>query len=225
MTAEERDPQALIAAGMLERLSDFQHDGKTVLASRLGYRATGKFVRTYLARVFDNPGKVFSKEILMPELQDMGAYVEGIHQITEAQARVANRYFEDGTYESACPPLRALLDIMAHGHHEGHDASSPKVRELFTLQSLLASDWYRERLQTKQFRDVEFWRGACRRIEGFLADPDHHDVAKELDLRGRLNYAEQQLAKVTANAYLDELAGTLGADPLAPVDSEIARLA
>lgn len=225
MTAEERDPQALIAAGMLERLSDFQHDGKTVLASRLGYRATGKFVRTYLARVFDNPGKVFSKEILRPELQDMGAYVEGIHQITEAQARVANRYFEDGTYESACPPLRALLDIMAHGHHEGQDASSPKVRELFTLQSLLASDWYRERLQTKQFRDVEFWRGACRRIEGFLADPDHHDVTKELDLQGRLNYASQQLAKVTANAYLDELAGTLGADPLAPVDSEIVRLA
>ena len=36
----ERDPRHLIEAGHLERLTDYEHDGKQVLASRLGWRIT-----------------------------------------------------------------------------------------------------------------------------------------------------------------------------------------
>lgn len=46
MTPEERTPERLIKNGELEKLEDFELDtpgGKqTVLASRLGYRITGK---------------------------------------------------------------------------------------------------------------------------------------------------------------------------------------
>ena len=57
----ERDPRQLIAAGHLERLSDFDHNGERILASRLGYRITQKFVSAYFGRVFDNPAKVFPR--------------------------------------------------------------------------------------------------------------------------------------------------------------------
>ena len=48
LSEEERNPAFLISEGMLEPLTDFEHDGETIMASRLGYRITAKFVHTYL---------------------------------------------------------------------------------------------------------------------------------------------------------------------------------
>ncbi|MEO6056849.1 MAG: hypothetical protein ABIQ49_08415, partial [Gemmatimonadales bacterium] len=118
----ERDPKRLIEAGHLEPLRDYEYAGKPVLASRLGYRITAKFVHTFFGRVFDNPTAVFTEEILKPEVQDPAVFADGVNNIVEAQERVAAAYFTDGTIEDACPPLKSLLHIMAHGHYEGKDA-------------------------------------------------------------------------------------------------------
>ena len=130
-------PKQLIEAGHLEKLEDYDLDGKRVLASRLGYRITSKFVHTFFGRVFDNPASVFTDEILRPETQDPAVFADGVNNIVEAQERVAAMYFEDGSIDDACPPLRALLHIMAYGKWEGKDAHHPEVRALFTRESLL----------------------------------------------------------------------------------------
>ena len=140
-----------------------------MLASRLGYRITAKFVRTFFGRVFDHPARVFDEAFLRPETQDLEAFVDGIHNITEAQQRVARQYFEDGSIEDACPPLRALLSIMAEGTFEGKDAHHPDIRRLFTLDALLASDWYRERLAAKQRGDERLWRRHLGYLDALLA--------------------------------------------------------
>ena len=49
MGPEERDPQN-DRVGMLEKIEDIETESGTVPASRLGYRITRKFVRTYLGR-------------------------------------------------------------------------------------------------------------------------------------------------------------------------------
>ncbi len=225
MGPDERDPAAMIAAGMLEKIDDFEHAGETVPASRLGYRITAKFVRTYLARVFDNPAKVFTDQILKPELQDAPSYIDGILHIAEAQRKVAQRYFDDGTYASACPPLQAILSIMAEGQYQGCDASSSEVRSMFTAEALLESGWYRERLETKQHRDIELWIKAKHRIQQYLADPIHMDVVEELNLQKRLRYAERQMARVSSDQYVDQLIGTIGADPLHAARTDVSLLA
>src|SRR5690606_28014186 len=107
---------------LLERVDDFEHDGRKIPASRLGYRITYLFVRSYLGRLFDNPAKVFDEAMLRPETQSMDSYVDGILNIVETQEKVARTYFEDGSVETAIPPLKAILHIMAHGHFEGKDA-------------------------------------------------------------------------------------------------------
>ncbi len=66
----ERDPNRMIAEGLLEKIEDYQFEGRTIRASRLGYRITSRFVRHYFGRVFDNPSKVFDERILRPEVQD-----------------------------------------------------------------------------------------------------------------------------------------------------------
>ncbi len=216
MTAEERDPKKLIAEGMLKPIADFEANGVTIPASRLGYRITRKFVRTYLARVFNNPSKVFSDDILQPELQDPESFADGILHIAEAQKRVALNYMEDLGYELASPPLRAVLSIMAYGEYEGKQATDPEVRALFTRESLLASDWYRRRLAAKKRCDIDHWKAMEARLQALLDSEKDDDLVEGLDIRGRLDYARQQLAIVEAPDYEESLVGTLGVDPMQP---------
>jgi hypothetical protein len=214
MGPEERDPNFLIEQGMLEQLKDYVHEGKNIPASRLGYRITDKFVRTFLARVFDNPSKVFPTELLKPEEQDPESFADGILHITEAQQRVAKLYFEDGSFEAACPPLQAVLSILVHGNYNGHDASSPEVRNLFTRESLLNSDWYRERLETQQHREVSLWTNGKQRLEACIAEGSLRGEEDALDLKGRLQFVIEQLSKSMSADFVDTLCGTIGADPI-----------
>jgi hypothetical protein len=210
----ERDPKRLIEAGHLEKLADYEFGGRKVLASRLGYRITAKFVRNFFGRVFDNPTAVFTEEILRPEIQDPAVFADGIDNIVEAQQRVAEAYFADGTIEDACPPLKALLHIMAQGHYQGKDAQHPEIRALFTREALLASDWYRERLAIKQERDVALWQRHVRNLTQFLARAGHREEAERLGIAERLEHARAELARVSHPEYPASLVGTIGADPI-----------
>ena len=214
LSPEEREPAHLIAHGHLERLADFDHGGRPVPASRLGYRITHKFVRTYFGRIFDNPSKVFDDAILRPETQDAAQFADGILNIVEAQQKVAAEYLADGSVADACPPLRALLHIMATGAWNGMDVHHPDVRAMFTRDYLLGSDWYQARLRQKQRVDVALWHRHGTTLDAFMAHPRNADEAGRLDLAGRRDRAAAELARVSAAGYLDVLVGTLGADPL-----------
>jgi hypothetical protein len=63
---------------------------------------------------------------------------------------------------------------------------------------MLASEWYAERLRVKQERDVALWKRHIAALEDAAA----------------IEGARKELARVSAAAYLEELVGTIGADPL-----------
>ena len=220
MGPEERDPAALIKKGAMVKVDDFEHNGVSIPASRLGYRMSKRFLRNYLARVFDNPEKVFTESILKPELQDMDSYADGILHIVEAQRRVAQQYLNDDSFNLACPPLQAILMIMATGDWNGFDLQSPEVRQMFTREYLLQSDWYSLRLAKKQEVDLAFWQRNIKYLEAFLSQENRAETAKELQLKSRLDFARRQLERVSDSAFLEELVGTLGRDPLVPSTAE-----
>lgn len=184
-----------------------------MLASRLGYRITHLFADRFLGRIFETPNAVLTEEILRPEKQDLAMYVSGIHAITETQARVARQYFEDGSVDAACPPIKALLHIMAHGHFEGMAASDPRVRQMFTREALITSDWYKERLLTKQQRDIALWQRHLQSLETFRVNSTQQSVPRGFGLEGRIEAARAMLEEVRSEAYLASLNGMLGADP------------
>ena len=215
MTAEERDPANLIADRCLEKCRDFTHDGKPVLAGRLGYRINSRFVRRFFGRVFNHPNSVCTEEMLRPELQGMDIFVDGMDNIIATQKRVAQMYFNDGSVEQACPPLKALLHIMLHDQWEGQGLENPAFRKLFTRESLLASDWYAARLAAKQAVDRRLWRRHIDYLDKFLKLPSHTDEADRLGILGRLTQARKTLDQVNAPAFLDSLRGTIGAEPIA----------
>ncbi|MEZ6060032.1 MAG: hypothetical protein R3C19_06700 [Planctomycetaceae bacterium] len=214
LSPEERDASFLLQEGLLEKLADFESGGRQIPASRLGYRITSRFIRRFAGRVFDNPGKVFDEAILRPETQDPAAFADGILHIAEAQERVAKNYFMDGCIDLACPPLRALLHIMVEGQYKGKGINDPEIRQLFTLESMLDSDWYVERLKTRRQKDQHLWQRHVSYLQSSLKQPELAADAQRMNLPARLQYAQSQLDRVSSSRYLRELHGTLGADRL-----------
>jgi hypothetical protein len=213
MRVHERDPQYMISEKLLERVKDFTFDGRKILASRLGYRITRVFVERFLGRLFETPDAAFPEELLRPEKQSLELFAAGVDAIVDAQRRVALNYFEDGSVDSACPPLKALLHIMVHGEYEGMNLNSAEFRRLFDREAVLASNWYQERLGVKQERDIALWRRHFAALENFENSGAIVATTPGFSVRDRLREAREQLARVSSPAYLNELRGTIGADP------------
>ncbi len=213
MTPEERTPKFLIANGYLERCTDWTHDGQTVLASRLGWRITDRFVQTFCGRILGNPSTLFGEELLRPELQDAAVFAEGMANIVTTMRTAAECYFADGSIAQAVPPLRALLHVMRDGTWEGLTADAPKFRALFDKDSVLASAWYQARLAAQQMRDIAQLESQAAYLEKFLARANYTDVAAKLGIRDRLATTLAAATTAKSPAYLPSLTGTLGVDP------------
>ncbi len=209
MSEREREPAFLIAHGYLEKISDFEFEGRRVLGSRLGYRITPRFVEHFLGRIFQTPNAVLSEDMLRPELQGMAPYAAGIDAIVETQTRVASSYFADGSVEAACPPLKALLHIMVYGHYQGLRSEDPAFRALFERETMLASAWYEERLVTKQRRSIELFRRHAAALDAKL----QASTTPAPDLVARRKLVGLELERMSTERFLAELVGTLGADP------------
>jgi len=208
MSEVDRDPAFLLEHGYLEKVCDFEHQGRRVPASRLGYRITARFVERFLARIFQTPAAVFTEDMLRPEQQGLDPYVSGIDAIVDTQTRVAQSYFEDGSIEAACPPLCALLHVMAHGHHQGLGIEDPSLRSLFSREALLESDWYKERLLVKQQRDAALLERHAQTLAAVEATG--HAPARLPELKQEV---QARLTWVRSAGYVEQLRGGLGADP------------
>jgi hypothetical protein len=214
MTPEERDPKFLIANHFLEKCADFEHAGKKVLASRLGWRINARFVHAFFGRVFNHPHAVFTEAMLKPELQSQEIFADGMDNVVATQKRVAKMYFDDGSIAQACPPLKALLHIMLEDQFEGQGPENPEFRKLFTRENLLASPWYAARLAAKQKIDRKLWKRHVEYLNSFLRRPSHVDVAEKMGIANRLTDARKTLEHVDSPEYLKRLVGTLGAEPI-----------
>jgi hypothetical protein len=214
MTDEERDPKRMIAKGHLEKCEDFDHNGSRVLASRLGYRITQQFVIHFFGRVFNHPHVVLTNEMLKPELQDLTIFADGISNIVSTQKRVAQHYFNDGSVEYACPPLKALLHIMVHGEYEGKNLQSPEIRGLFSRSSLLKSEWYEARLAARQRIDTVLWERHVAYLENYLRTASHVNDDFIITIEDRLMEARNELKRIrSSDEYRKHLHGTIGAEP------------
>lgn len=211
MTEAERDARHLIDEGSLAPIEDFDHRGEAILASRLGYRMTEKFALKYFGRIFLHPHVVFTPEMLEPELQDVDIFADSVKTIVATHQRVAESYFADGTIALATPPLRALLEIMAHGESaEGWGLHSPEFREMFTAESVLASDWYNARLDAKQASDIARTETGIAAMRDFCSKDANAEAAERIGLEASLTEAQSELDRLTSAQYRQALIGTLG---------------
>jgi len=144
---------------------------------------------------------VFPEDMLRPEEQDAELYAESITTITDTQRRIAKAYFRDGAATIACPPLRALLEIMAQDTVDDTRLRDPEFRALFEPANILASDWYQERIDSLVASQQTFWQNRIDYLESYngLGAPEEP-----------LAHAREQLAILQAESARDHYLGTLG---------------
>ena len=161
---------------------------------------------------FENPNVIFPEDMLKPELQSMEQFADGVLNIVESQQRVAESYFRDGSIESACPPLKALLHIMAYGEFEGRGLDSPEIRKMFTYDYLVESDWYKSRIMLKQQTDIAQMAERIRYIEKILREDKNLTPDMVEDLSQRLEGAKSVHDYLCSYDYAKFLYGTMGRD-------------
>ncbi|MDR0445310.1 MAG: hypothetical protein LBG98_03460, partial [Puniceicoccales bacterium] len=215
MSAEERDASFLIEHDYLEPCCDFTHEGQCVEASRLGYRITDSFIKTFGGRIFSSPETLFPEEMLRPELQDRDIFSKSMANIVDAHRRAAEIFFNDGSIEGACPPLRALLDIMAFGESNGLRRSSPEFRRMFDPSTIRSQEWYGARLEAFRQQQIHHWERCycevktwCDQLcsEGNNADVMVFSASQRLDAIGE----QLQRLQFQDTTYF---CGCLGLDP------------
>ena len=209
MKINERDPEKMITEGLLEPCCEIKG---YVGTERLGYRITQKFVTRYFGRVFADPASIFTEEMLRPELQDKESFADGLSNIIETQRKVAQLYFEDESFNYACPPLKALLKIMADPEEE-KNLKSLEVRSLFDPEILINSDWYRKRIEAKCTVDQRLWEKHYSALKKFNTDSIYTDEQEKLNIPGKIISVKENIAATKDSSYLDSLIGTIGVDP------------
>ena len=209
MKPAERDARTLIEQGFLDKLEDFEFNGRTVHASRLGYRMNDRLATTYFGRIFLHPDVVFTDEMLRPELQDEQIYADSLDVIVQTHQRVAQLYIDDGTISEAVPPLRGLLEIMATGRTaEGLSLDDARFRKMFACDDVLDSGWYAERVAA--LREVELARleTALGAIDAFTSNELHETTAHRLGLAERRTSVLSRIEELSQDPKL--LWGTIG---------------
>ena len=84
---------------------------------------------------------------------------------------------------------------------------------LYTMESLLASDWYRERLLTKQKRELALYERHRDYLDSYLKERPNADPAVKTAVKERQQVVAKELERIRHPSYVEELHGTLGAEP------------
>ena len=103
---------------------------------------------------------------------------------------------------------------MAYGNYEGKELSNPELRKYFDRDVVLQSKWYNDRLKLKQTKDSVFLEKEIQYLEDFMANPNNQVLIEEMQIKHQIDKANKQLKSVKSVKYLEDLVGTIGADPL-----------
>jgi hypothetical protein len=85
---------------------------------------------------------------------------------------------------------------------------------MFSRESLLESDWYKDRLVARQQQEQQLWQRHVDYLNRIISQERYQDVTERMQLSERRVYAQERLDEVSSPDYLETLQGTIGAQPL-----------
>jgi len=112
------------------------------------------------------PERAFRRRVSPPEKQDLDVFADGVDNIVGAMREAA------GTTSPTAPssrPCRRCARCSTSCATENGKTATPTIefRALFTRESVLASDWYRARLEAQRTVDTHLLDSQARYLEKF----------------------------------------------------------
>ena len=127
---------------------------------------------------------------------------------------IMKAYFEDGSAEAAIPPLKAVLSVMAFGSYEGKSIEDPEVRTLFDRDTVLQSDWYKERLERYKDQEIAYIERSMNYIQAYLAKGTNASSNAARRAQLEVQRAKVRLEALRNPSYMEIITGSIGKDPL-----------
>jgi len=123
MGPAERQPRFLIENGYFEKCEDIEFAGRKIPASRLGYRMTASFARTFFGRVFNHPHAVFTEEKLgrKPNKKSKRKEADAVRIIPNNLRTAGRNHIRSDT------GLKGQKGWPAGGHQSRHDCFASYV--------------------------------------------------------------------------------------------------
>ena len=212
MRVAERDPRFLIENGFLENVEDLSINGRTVLASRLGYRITSLFVDHFLGRIFETPSSVFPSEMLRPEEQDPELFAAGVDAIVETQRRVRSTTLRTAAWKRPVRRSRRCCIFWRMATIKEWEWMRPNFARCSCEIPCSPATGIRSAYASSRNGISALWQRHVAALETFRSGPGNVAGAG-IDLDQRFELVRRELARVSSPAYLQELRGTIGADP------------
>ena len=157
--SEVPDPERLPGEG--RAISRF--DGRTVLASRLGYRITQRVRGPLPGPDFRNAGRCLSGRDAAPGDSGSG-HVRGRRGRDRRQPAPGGRgVLRRWQHRSRMPAAQSAPAHYVQRAFGDLTLQDPRLRAMFTREAVLASDWYTERLRHKQRKDIASVAAPSRR--------------------------------------------------------------
>jgi hypothetical protein len=94
------------------------------------------------------------------------------------------------------------------------EISDPELRKFFDREYIINSDWYKERLELKQRKDLQFYTKQINYLEEFVSNPSNVDIMSEMNIEDRLVKVKTKFEEASSQKYIESLIGTIGSDPL-----------
>ena len=102
---------------------------------------------------------------------------------------------------------------MVEGHFEGKKITALEVRGLFDRETVLASNWYQARLDTKVIVEQNLIARKITALEDFLNKESHESEISRLGILENLKSAMARQSELETTEYRNSLIGTIGTDP------------
>ncbi len=83
---------------------------------------------------------------------------------------------------------------------------------MFSAEYLLNSDWYKQRLITKQMRDIQLWQRHADYFDALMQADSTVDNTEQHELQRKRSEIKNQLDYLHSDEYLQSLQGSIGAD-------------
>ena len=213
--------------GYFELEPDIEVDGETIKGGTF-YGLTEMGMIRLFGHICLNPDKVFNDEQLHPWKQNVKLCAEGRTELARLRREVARKYFEDGSIGYACPPLKALLHIMAFDIYDSNNdhpsvstesvkwtLSSEDFRKLFTAEEILKSEWYTQSLVESIRLDKERVGNQRKELLRYLEDNKNMLLNSDLiKYQDRLKRLDLRLTRLNEANYMEHIYGSIGADKL-----------
>ena len=214
VSPDERDPRYLIENELLEPVGDYEFNGETVPVPEIGlpgdfaFRPRGISLACLTVRT-----KCLTNPFCVRKLRTPHRLWTASNRSWKRTSALPNATSKMAPSMNAALRSRPSCTSWPLANSKAVTNETPRSERCSHPRPIIASDWYQERLDSKQQRDVDLWKRHIDYLEHALRNPERIEPELRETVSQRQTQAVEHGSFVASPEYRASLVGTIGRQP------------